>query len=44
VEDHFAVSARIVTIDINTEDDHAVPAAAFVESPTLMTRPYIEAD
>jgi hypothetical protein len=44
MKDHFAIPARVITIDINTEDDHTVPAAAFVESSTLMTGSYVEAD
>jgi hypothetical protein len=25
MKDHFAVPARVITVDINTEDDHTVP-------------------
>jgi hypothetical protein len=44
VKDHFAVPGGVVTVDVNAEYDHALPAAAFIESSTFMPRSHVEAD
>jgi hypothetical protein len=44
VKDHFAVPARVTTVNVNTEYDDPVPAAALVKPPAFMTGSHIEAD
>jgi hypothetical protein len=44
VEDHFAITAGIIAINVNAEYNNTFPAPALIQSSALMTRPHVEAD
>jgi hypothetical protein len=44
VENHFTVTTRVASVNINAKYDDSLPAAPFVEASAFAAGPHVEAD